>query len=267
MLYNTLKFKGKTINYRVEGRGEKTLVLLHGYMNSLQVWDKFFKAYKDEDIVLVAIDLIGHGESEVVEEVSSMELQADMIKQVLDELGIRDCVMIGHSMGGMITLSFAEQYPNYIKGFCLLHSTACEDNPKGKENRKRACKIINENKLNFIVDFIPNLFAEKNVEKYSEEIKWLKELSASTKKEGIVAAQMGMIMRKDRNFVLEQTKVPVLFVIGRQDIRADLSVMLPQACLPRNSEVMILDCGHMSFIEEEKIIENRFLSFVERCYL
>ena len=255
MLYNTLKFKGKTINYRVEGRGEKTLVLLHGYMNSLQVWDKFFKAYKDEDIVLVAID------------VSSMELQADMIKQVLDELRIKDCVMIGHSMGGMITLSFAEQYPNYIKGFCLLHSTACEDNPKGKENRKRACKIINENKLNFIVDFIPNLFAEKNVEKYAEEIKWLKELSASTKKEGIVAAQMGMIMRKDRIFVLEQTKVPVLFVIGRQDIRADLSVMLPQACLPRNSEVMILDCGHMSFIEEEKIIENRFLSFLERCYL
>ena len=267
MIYKTIKFKDKIINFRKEGRGDKTIVLLHGYMNNLLVWDKFFQAYKDKDINLVAIDLIGHGESEVVEEVSSMELQAEMVKQVLDELHVKDCVMIGHSMGGMVTLCFAEQYPNYLKGFCLLHSTANEDNPKGKENRKRACKIINENKLKFIVDFIPNLFAEKNVEKYAEEIKSLKELASSTKKEGIIAAQMGMIVRKDRNFVLEQSQVPVLFVIGRHDIRANLSVMLPQACLPKNIEVMILDCGHMSLIEEEKIIEDRFLSFTNRCYL
>ncbi len=267
MLYNTIKFKGKTINYRMEGGGEQTLVLLHGYMNNLEVWDKFFQAYKDKDLTLLAIDLIGHGESEVVESASTMELQAEMIKEVLDANNIRQCVMTGHSMGGMVTVCFADLYADHLKGFCFLNSQAGEDNPRGRENRKRACQIINANKLRHIVDFIPNLFAESNVEKFSEEIERLKEIAVSTKKEGIIAAQMGMITRKDRQDVLESTNLPVLFITGRQDIRADLLTVLAQASLPKNSEVMILDCGHMSFIEEEKIIKDRLLAFLRRCYL
>ena len=49
MIYKTIKFKDKIINFRKEGRGDKTIVLLHGYMNNLLVWDKFFQAYKDKD--------------------------------------------------------------------------------------------------------------------------------------------------------------------------------------------------------------------------
>lgn len=265
MIYNTLIFKGKKINYRCEGEGEKTLVLLHGFMNNLCVWDKYFSAYKDK-MRVVAIDLIGHGESEVVEEISSMELQSEMIKEVLNALNIKSCVMVGHSMGGMITLCFAEKYPEYLKGYCLLHSSALADNPKGIENRKRACKIVNENKLKYIVDFIPNLFAEENVDKFANEIKTLKEIALSTPKEGIIAAQLGMIERTDRRAVLGLSKVPVLFIVGKKDVRADVLSVLATSVLPKHAEVLLLNCGHMSFIEEEKIIKTRLLSFVDMCF-
>lgn len=265
MIYNTLIFKGKKINYRCEGEGKKTLVLLHGFMNNLCVWDKYFSAYKDK-MRVVAIDLIGHGESEVVEEISSMELQSEMIKEVLNALNIKSCVMVGHSMGGMITLCFAEKYPEYLKGYCLLHSSALADNPKGIENRKRACKIVNENKLKYIVDFIPNLFAEENVDKFANEIKTLKEIALSTPKEGIIAAQLGMIERTDRRAVLGLSKVPVLFIVGKKDVRADVLSVLATSVLPKHAEVLLLNCGHMSFIEEEKIIKIRLLSFVDMCF-
>ncbi|MBR1769573.1 MAG: alpha/beta hydrolase [Bacteroidales bacterium] len=265
MQYKTIEFKGKKINYRLEGTAQQTLVLLHGYMNSLSVWDKFFDAYKDK-IRVLAIDLIGHGESEVVEAVSSMELQSDMIRAVLNAESIFECVMVGHSMGGMITLCFAERYPQYLKGFCLLHSQAMGDNPKGKENRIRACKLVNENRIKYIVDFIPNLFAPENEEKFAKEIEELKTLSASTCKEGIIAAQMGMIERRDRQDILEHSKVPVLFIIGKQDIRADLLSVLAQASLPEFAEVLLLNCGHMSFIEEEQVIKHRLLSFTDMCF-
>lgn len=265
MIYSTIKFRGKQINYRCEGKGEKTLVLLHGFMNNLCVWDKYFSAYKDK-IRVVAIDLIGHGESEVVQEVSSMELQAEMIKEVLDVLNIKSCVMVGHSMGGMITLCFAEKYPEYLKGYCLLHSSALPDNPKGIENRKRACKIVNEDKLKYIVDFIPNLFAKENVEKFANEIKILKKIALSTPKEGIVASQLGMIERPDRRNVLELSKVPVLFIVGKKDVRADVLSILATSVLPKHSEVLLLSCGHMSFIEEEGIIKIRLLSFLYMCF-
>lgn len=265
MIYNTLLFKGKKINYRCEGEGEKTLVLLHGFMNNLCVWDKYFSAYRDK-MRVVAIDLIGHGESEVVEEISSMELQSEMIKEVLNTLNIKSCVMVGHSMGGMITLCFAEKYPEYLKGYCLLHSSALADNPKGIENRKRACKIVNENKLKYIVDFIPNLFAEENVDKFANEINTLKDIALSTPKEGIIAAQLGMIERTDRRVVLGLSKVPVLFIVGKKDVRADVLSVLATSVLPKHAEVLLLSCGHMSFIEEEKIIKIRLLSFVDMCF-
>lgn len=265
MLYNTISFKGKTINFRVKGKGDKVLVLLHGFMNSLQVWDKFFEACKEE-IKLVAIDLIGHGESETIEQVSSMELQAQMVKEVADYLQIKQFVLAGHSMGGMIALCFAHNYPQYLKGLCLLHSQALADNPKGKQNRIRACKLIDDDRLKYIVDFIPNLFAPKNIEKCSQEIQRLKEIAINTPKEGIIAAQMGMIERSDRRDVLQQCKVPMFFVIGKQDIRADLVDVMAQASLPDFSEILLLDCGHMSFVEEPETINHSLLAFSKMCF-
>ena len=265
MIHRTIEFHGKTINFQDEGSSDEVLVLLHGFMNNLEVWKNFVLDYM-RSIRVVAIDLIGHGESDVVEDVSSMELQAEAIKAVLDSLNVSKCVMVGHSMGGMITLAFAEKYPEYLKGFCLLHSQAMSDNPKGIENRKRACKLINDDKLKYIVDFIPNLFAKDNIAKCASEIEDLKDIAISTKKEGIVAAQLGMIERRDRQDVLSSSTVPVLFIAGSQDIRIDILNIMAQATLPKFSETMLLDCGHMSFIEEEKIIKQRLLSFTKMCF-
>ena len=265
MIHRTIEFQGKRMNYQDEGSGKQVLVLLHGFMNSLKVWQRFVLEYMHY-IRVITIDLIGHGDSEVVGEVSSMELQADMIKAVLDNANVRQCVMVGHSMGGMITLAFAEKYPDYLKGFCLLHSQAMSDNPKGIENRKRACHVVSENRLKYVVDFIPNLFAKKNVSKCASEIEELKEIAMATSKEGIIAAQMGMIERKDRQDVLEQSKVPILFIIGKDDIRIDVLNVLAQASLADFSEIMILNSGHMSFIEEEEVIKQRLLSFTKMCF-
>lgn len=265
MIHNTIEFKGKRINYQDEGHGEIVLVLLHGFMNNLNVWQKYILEYM-HSIRVIAIDLIGHGDSEVVEEVSTMELQAEMIKAVLDHANVRYCVMVGHSMGGMITLAFAEKYPNYLKGFCLLHSQAMGDNPKGKENRIRSCKLINDNRLKFIIDFIPNLFAKDNISKCASEIEELKDIALNTPREGIIAAQMGMIERRDRQDILEGSNVPILFIIGKEDVRADVLTVLAQASLPKFSETMILNTGHMSFIEEENIIKQRLMSFTKMCF-
>ncbi|MBR1625846.1 MAG: alpha/beta hydrolase [Bacteroidales bacterium] len=265
MKHRIFEFKGKKINYRDEGNGEQTLVLLHGYMNSLDVWQYFILEYMNAFRV-IAVDLIGHGESEIVEDISTMELQAEMIKSLLDKLEIKHCVMCGHSMGGMITLAFAEMYPEMLKGYCLMDSQALADSEKGKQNRLRTVELINDDRIRFIVDFIPNLFALDNRIRYVADIENLKAIALNTKKEGIVAAQKGMIYRKDRCDVLKRSNCPVLFVTGKKDIRIDLETLLAQACLPSDSEVMILDCGHMAFIEEELKVKMRLRDFTNYCF-
>ena len=265
MIHHTFEFNGKRINYQDEGTGEITLVLLHGFMNDLQVWQRIVLNYMNK-IRVIAVDLIGHGESEYFDEPSTMELQADMIKSLLDLLDIKKIVLCGHSMGGMITLAFAEKYPQYLKGFCLMNSQAMSDGEKGINNRLRACELIDKDRIKYIVDFIPNLFSKQNRTKFASEIEDLKGIALNTKKEGIIAAQKGMIQRRNRCDVLEKSLCPVLFIDGKEDIRIDLDVLYAQAALPKYSSTLVLPTGHMSFIEDEFIVKRRLLEFTKNCF-
>ena len=88
--------------------GEHTVVLLHGYLESLLVWDDFVPLlYKR--VRVVTLDLPGHGISEVKGEVHTMEYLADTVKGALDVLQIGRCTLVGHSMGGYVALAFCER--------------------------------------------------------------------------------------------------------------------------------------------------------------
>lgn len=254
------------INYQDEGQGDITLVLLHGFMNSLDVWASYAFKYMKE-IRIIAIDLLGHGESSSIAETHTMELQAQMVKSVLDNLGIKDCVIAGHSMGGYIALSFAELYPQYVKGLCLVNSHALEDNEKAKENRLKMCTVIENNRASFIVSFIPELFYETKREEFYPEIKDLQEVAMQMEAKSIIAAQKGMIERHSQLNVLIEAKHPFMFIIGKKDPRIIIENVFAQAMLPAHSELMMLDnVAHIAHIEAKELVQQRLLSFTKMCY-
>ncbi len=196
-----------------------------------------------------------------------MELQAEVVKAVLDQAGVRHCVMVGHSMGGYVALAFAERYPDYLKGLCLLHSHALADSERKVKDRKRMCEIVQSNRAGFIINFIPNLFAEANRETYDEEIKELQDLALNTSADGIIAAQKGMMARRSRVDVLQLSQYPVLFIAGRQDNRISIDLVIAQAAMTPYCEVILLpNAAHMSHIEEKALIKRKLLSFTFDCY-
>ena len=101
-------FKNTGIRYKAEGSGT-TIVLLHGYLESSDIWDKFSGELKHEFRV-ISIDLPGHGKSGIVADIHTMEIMAETVNAVLDELDIDKCILIGHSMGGYVTMAFADLY-------------------------------------------------------------------------------------------------------------------------------------------------------------
>ena len=266
MYHREILIDGKKIHYRDEGAG-RTLVLLHGFMNSLEVWNTYLLLYMREMRVIL-IDLPGHGKSDVFDEKHTMEFMASTVKAVLDHLEIRECVMVGHSMGGYVTLAFAEQYPHVLRGFGLVHSHALPDSEEGRANRERACKLIKESRAKYIVGFIPELFAKNQRIHLQQEIKELQELSLETSDEGIIAAQKGMASRPGRTEVLSNATVPVLFILGGEDYRIPVELGASQAMLAKHAEITILsDVGHMSLIETPKMIKERIRGFVNQCFL
>jgi pimeloyl-ACP methyl ester carboxylesterase len=194
-----------------------------------------------------------------------MDDVAESIRNVLKSLGIATCLMVGHSMGGYVTLAFAEKYPRLLKGFVLFHSQAAADSPETRANRDRTVNLVNKDHHGFIKTFIPDLFDPENVKRYSKEIKMLQAIADNTPKEGIIAALEGMKNRPDRQHVLMYAKVPVMFIIGKNDRRIPLEAIIPQTLLPKHSEVILLDnVGHMGFIEAPGITFAAVKGFAER---
>ncbi len=254
-MFQTVLYQGRTIHFRDEGKGNP-IVLLHGFLESIEIWNEF-SYWLSNDFRVISIDLPGFGKTDRFGEVHSMELMADCVYSVLKQQQIKTCLMIGHSMGGYATLAFAEKYSNHLKGFGLFHSNAIADTKEAKLNRSRAIEVIKWNHVNFIKEFIPDLFAPENVKKFYSEIELLKERAGMVGQKSIIAAMEGMKVRTDKLNLLRITELPVLFIIGKQDIRVPLETIMQQASLPSHSETLVLkDVGHMGFIEaREKICQ------------
>jgi pimeloyl-ACP methyl ester carboxylesterase len=258
-------YKGKKIFYRDKGEGN-TIVLLHGFLESMSMWDYFVKKLSLEYRV-ITVDLPGFGKSESFGRVHLMEQMAICVNRVLKECGVSKCVMLGHSMGGYVTLAFAGKYPGKLKGFGLMHSHAMEDTPEAKVNRNRAIEVVNSDRGTFIFNFFPELFAPDNVAKHQKEIRKLHEDALETSPKAMVASLEGMKYRTDKLDVLVKSKVPVLFILGKQDSRVPFEKTLAQAALPATAEILVLDkVGHMGHIEARKKTLKAIEGFVKKAF-
>lgn len=243
--------------------GDRCLVLLHGYLESLLVWSDFVPLlYKK--VRVVTLDLPGHGISEVKGETHTMEFLADTVADAIQALGIDRCTLVGHSMGGYVALAVCERHPELLDGVVLLSSTPNPDTPEKAENRRREIALVKAGKKELLARVAPAAgFAEENRPRMKDAIEDLTEQVFITEDEGIVALLNGMIGRKDQNEMLRQTKVPVLFILGRKDnyIPAEVAEKMV-AEHPEAKVVWLEHSGHMGFLEEPEKTAETLLDFM-----
>ncbi len=264
MTSQQIEFEGKSVSYSVQGNGQ-AIILLHGFLESKEIWSGFAEELSDHFRV-ISIDLPGHGKSDLYNNsVHTMEFMADCVNAILDSLEIKSCVMAGHSMGGYVTLAFAEKYGDKLRGMALINSHAAADSDEAKQNRTRTINLIREDRIGFITSFVPDLYAIVNRDKLSKSIEKQKEVAYNTSKESIIAALEGMKSRNDSRLLLENTKIPVLIIAGKDDTRIPVGMITTQAELPAHCELILMaETGHMSFLEKPVITLKIFNSFCER---
>ena len=244
----TIHFKNTTISYTDQGKGT-AIVFLHGFLENQKMWEAFVpelsKKYR-----IITIDLLGHGNSESLGYVHSMEDNADVVYAVLSELRLRKAIFVGHSMGGYVALAFAELYPDTIKGLVLLNSTASADSEERKTNRDRAIKVVKHSFMNFISLSIANLFSESNRERLASAIENVKKEALKTPLQGIVASLEGMKIRQDREVLLHLTPYPKLMILGEKDPVLNYEETKQQI---ENTAVKLVTFpdGHMTHIENQ----------------
>ncbi len=236
---------------------DKTIVLLHGYLETLEVWNDISNELS-KNYRIIAPDLPGHGETKNTEEIQTMESMADAVFYLLEQLHIKQCYLIGHSMGGYVTLAFAQKYADRLNGFSLFHSSAKNDSEEKKKSRDEQIQLIeNGRKEEIINKHAPGLFAKENEEKFQNEIETIKKQALNIPDEGIIAALKGMKERPERVDLLQSPPVPILFIIGKKDNFIPYPVAKEQAELSDEIQAIELEnSGHIGFIEEKrKVLE------------
>ncbi len=250
--------KNTKISYSDTGKGT-ALVLLHGFLENATMWDFYIDELSKKHRV-ITIDLLGHGQTECLGYIHTMEDMADAVQTVLSELRIRKSIFVGHSMGGYVALAFAELYPDHVKGMVLLNSTSYPDSDERKMNRDRAIVAVKQSYTNFIRMSIANLFSEDNRERLTEEIENVKLEALKTPLQGIVAALEGMKIRKDREVLLHLSPYPKLLILGEKDPVLNFEENKKQI---EGTQVQFhsFPDGHMSHIENKDQLGKVLLDF------
>jgi pimeloyl-ACP methyl ester carboxylesterase len=248
-------------------QNKTTIVLLHGFCESKEIWGRL-PIQLAEIYRVICIDLPGFGESTEAELVPDISDFADKVHLTLLEIGVKNVIMIGHSLGGYVTLAYAEKYRLNLSGIGLFHSTSAADNEEKKENRQKVAQFVLENgSEKFIPQLFAGLFSDKNKEKLALQIQLITDqYKYLTLPASIANASLAMRNRPDRSEILQKSGLPTLFIIGEDDKVIPLEVGIAQSKLAPNATVHILkETAHMGMIEAPEESLSIIKNFAKIC--
>lgn len=251
-----IQYKNVEVVYRDLGKGT-CIVLLHGYLETGEIWEGFAERLLDRFRVLIP-DLPGHGQSGIWGKMHNMEDLAASVNAILDKEGIEQIFLIGHSMGGYVAMAFVELFGERLIGYSLFHSTCFADTDEKKNNRDREISLVLCRKKRQIINVnIPKSFAGDHIETFCKEIDRAKNLAISNPDRGIIAILNGMKERPDRTHVLTNSQIPLLLIGGMKDNYIPWEVFEKLLALAPHASVLRLEkSGHMGFIEEPEAAVN-----------
>lgn len=254
-----IRYKSSKVYFSSYGKGA-SVVLLHGFLENASMWNFVIDELKKRNQV-ITIDLLGHGKTTCLGSIHTMEEMAAVVRAVLLHLEVQEALFIGHSMGGYVSLAFAEKYPKCIKGLCLLNSTAQADTRDRKKLRDRANMIAKTNYESLVRMSVANQFTKESTAKFREEIAAAKRQALQTTLQGYTATNEGMKIRKDRTHILASVRFKKLLIVGKNDPVLHPVSVIEEAKKTKTQWIELPD-GHMSHIENTEKVKKILNVFV-----
>ena len=251
------------IHFADQGQGS-VIVFLHGLCETHHIWKDYIKELSTTHRV-IAPDLPGFGESHFDRYDFSLDDIAKILKDFLsEELGLSSFSLIGHSLGGYITMSFAANYPEYLDSFGLYHSTAMDDSPEKKEKRAQAIAQVKDKGIDSFLDgFVPGLFAPDNKDKMKDKVDELRKICGESTEASFIAYSKAMKTRNDNTHVLKQFNKPMFIIAGDQDPSVPLRHAIIQSKLSDKIRLKVLqNTGHVGMYEAP----NEAMAFVKSFF-
>lgn len=238
--------------YIEKGKGE-TVVLLHGFCERKEVWKDTIN-YLSEIAHVIAPDLPGFGDNAALISPITIDMMAEQLHHWLYEQKIAKGILIGHSLGGYVSLAFAEKHPEWMLGLGIFHSTAMADTQEKKQKRTQIISFLEKHGMEpFAAPFVRGLFYQPDHPHLKPDVDILIAMAAATSASTAIEVTKAMRDRPDRTHILEQALYPVLFIAGREDQAVPLASLQEQFYLPSTTvNIQILpDTSHVGMLEKK----------------
>jgi 3-oxoadipate enol-lactonase len=257
--------KNQVVSYIDEGLiTAPSVILIHGFPLKKEMWNKQITALM-ENYRVVAYDIRGFGNSDAGDEIFSIELFVADLISLMDALMIEKTALCGFSLGGYIALNAIVNFPNRFNSLVLCDTNCTEDNIEAKGKRMMAIENIMENGLElYAEESVKKLFAPVSFLKNIEEIALVKEMIIKTFNQSIYKTLHALAERTETCINLPQIKVPVLILVGKQDVITPPDVAKSMHTLIRDSIIHIIDnAGHLSNLENPEIFNKQLIKFLK----
>jgi pimeloyl-ACP methyl ester carboxylesterase len=257
---------GIRIHYKEYGQGFPIL-LVHGYTGNLVNW-VFQIPVLSQKYRTVSLDLRGHGltDSPSHPEDYSLERMAEDVFGLLQTLGISECYLCGHSMGGMVAQEFVLAHPEMVRALVLVDTTADQPTGAGLGDGGRLVQMALDQGMEAVFEEmlrVSPLFSTLAPANSAFIEKW-REQFLLTSVEGYVYCAQAIHGRRPLLDELHRIQVPTLIVCGALD-EAFLEASRQMHERIAGSELAIIpDCGHIPVMERPQEFNRIVASFLER---
>lgn len=267
-----------SISYIDAGQGEKTIVLVHGLASNAGFWryviPTFAKNYR-----VIAVDLPGYGKSQKDAYPYSMTFYADQIKRLTDELKLGKFILVGHSMGGQIGITFALKYPNSLEKLVLASPAGVEEFEQGEGDWLRSVMTKSGVKKTYEDGIRRNLASNFY---FWDDNKWewmVEERARMSKAKDFdeftytVVRSVNAMLDEPTFNKLDKISVPTLIIYGKYDGLIPNPYLNPgftsdvfewgSKQIPNCKLYEIDNCGHMLQIERPEEFSSTVIDFIK----
>lgn len=258
-----LNINGVYIEYQDRGSGIP-LLLIHGYPLNSTLWQPQVEGLINVARIITP-DLRGFGGSDPVKGVYTMDLLASDCKELLDNLGVKQRVVVGGlSMGGYVTLAFQRLFPERVEAIILAATRSGPDSVEGKANRDKSVETAMDLGTPAIVDsMLPKMLSPKTYATKPDLVQFTRNIMEASSVEGIIGALQGMKDRPDSTPMLTHIDKPVLILHGADDqlIPAKEAEAM-QAAIPNAQLQIFPDSGHLLNLEQSELFNKAVEQFL-----
>jgi 3-oxoadipate enol-lactonase len=258
----------RTISYFDSAPGDrnaKVLVLVHAFPLGAGMWEGQLKA-PPAGWRVIAPDLRGFGGSTIADsdDSASMDDYARDVIDLLNELDVHSAAIAGCSMGGYATLAVARQAPQLLHALVLIDTRTTADTSEGRANRRGMLALLDrEGPSGVARDMMPKLLGKTTLEQRQDleplVRRLVKQQSAPALRGGIVR----MMSRPDSSLVLQHLTVPVLIIVGEEDVLTPPEESRKMAALNPQAQMVVLPrTGHLPNLEDPAAFNEALATFL-----